>query len=42
MKRIHVLAAVIGMLVVGLAMSACTSHKMMQNDYAMKKAERTM
>jgi hypothetical protein len=41
MKRSHLLLAVIGLLVAGMAMSACTSKKMMQIDAPMKHAERT-
>jgi hypothetical protein len=41
MKRSHVLLALIAMLVAGVAMSACSSKKMMQLDAPMKQAEHT-
>jgi hypothetical protein len=41
MKRSTLLVALLGVLVAGLALSACTSKKMMQLDAPMKHAERT-
>ena len=41
MKRSHLFLALIGVIVAGLAMSACTSKKMMQIDAPVKHAART-
>lgn len=41
MKRSHVLLALIGMLVVGMALSACTSKRMMQIDAPVQQAAHT-
>jgi hypothetical protein len=42
MKRSHWVLALIGVLVAGMAMSACTSKKMMQLDAPVKQAERSV
>jgi hypothetical protein len=41
MKRTHLLLALVGLLVVGMAMSACSSKKMMQLDTPVKHAAQT-